>query len=64
MARRVAFRTTDLTRALKGASAGGLKVARVEIDLDGKIVIVSEGERREPATVFDDWKAKRDARPA
>jgi hypothetical protein len=36
------FRQNDLVRALKGARAAGLDVARVEIDKAGKIVIVTE----------------------
>jgi hypothetical protein len=34
------FRQTDLTRALKGTVAAGIEVSRVEIDKEGKIVIV------------------------
>jgi hypothetical protein len=45
------FRQQDVTRAFRGAKAAGVRVARVEIDRDGKIVIVTadelEGERRE-----------------
>jgi hypothetical protein len=39
-----------VTRAFRAAQAAGVKVARVEIDPDGKIVIVTadgEPERRE-----------------
>jgi hypothetical protein len=43
------FRQQDVTRAFRAAQAAGVKVARVEIDRDGKIVIVTadEHERRE-----------------
>ena len=45
------FRQQDVTRAFRAAQAAGVKVARVEIDRDGKIVIVLaddlEHERRE-----------------
>jgi hypothetical protein len=43
------FRQQDVTRAFRGAQAAGVRVARVEIDRDGKIVIVTadELERRE-----------------
>jgi hypothetical protein len=34
------FRQTDLKRALKGARAAGMEIARVEINKDGVIVIV------------------------
>jgi hypothetical protein len=45
------FRQADVTRAFRAAQAAGVRVARVEIDREGKIVIVTadelEGERRE-----------------
>jgi hypothetical protein len=34
------FRQRDLVRALKGARAVGLEISRVEIDKDGKIVVI------------------------
>jgi hypothetical protein len=43
------FRQSDVTRALRAAKAAGVDVARIEIDPDGKIVIVTSEpiERRE-----------------
>jgi hypothetical protein len=45
------FRQQDVTRAFRAARAAGVKVARVEIDPNGRIVIVTtdelELERRE-----------------
>ena len=35
-----AFRQNDITRALRAAGAAGREVRRVEIDRDGKIVLV------------------------
>ena len=35
----VTFKQSDVTRAVKGAIAAGLDLARVEIDQTGKIVI-------------------------
>ena len=35
------FRQSDVTRAIKAAIAAGIDVARVEIDKEGKIVIVT-----------------------
>ena len=34
------FRQSDLVRALKGAKAAGLDISKVEIDKDGKIVVI------------------------
>lgn len=39
MSRRLAFKQADVSRALKGAIVAGMKVERVEIDQDGKIVL-------------------------
>jgi len=63
MARRTPFRQSDLSRVLKAALSAGVPLSRVEIDPDGKIVLVAVGERRELTSDFDAWKAKRDARP-
>jgi hypothetical protein len=54
------FRQADLTRAAKGFAAAGVEVARWEIDAStGKIIaITATGDRIEPATPFDKWKAK------
>jgi len=35
------FRQRDLTRAIKAAKQAGLSVERIEVDKDGKIVIIS-----------------------
>jgi hypothetical protein len=41
MNRRATFREADVSRALKGARKAGLKVARIEIDCDGKIAVIA-----------------------
>lgn len=43
MTKPVTFKQPDLTRALKGVEKAGLTVAKIEIDRDGRIVIVPEG---------------------
>ena len=35
------FRQLDVTRALRGAAAAGIPVQRVEIDKEGKIVVIT-----------------------
>ncbi|MGY2986491.1 hypothetical protein ACVI1K_003838 [Bradyrhizobium sp. USDA 4508] len=50
------FRQADVTKALKGAVAAGIDVRRVEIDRDGKIVVVAGGpdqQVKEPSS--DEW---------
>ena len=34
------FRQRDLVRALRGTKAAGLEISKVEIDKDGKIVVI------------------------
>lgn len=60
-ARAARFTQTDVTRALRGALAAGVKVGRVEITPTGGIVITAEGCKAD-ATPFDAWKAKDNAR--
>jgi hypothetical protein len=44
----------DVRRAVLGATSAGLAVARVEIDPDGKIVLISASEVRPPISERDD----------
>jgi hypothetical protein len=37
---RATFRQTDVTRALRATVAAGVEVRRVEIDRDGRIILV------------------------
>jgi len=56
---------SDVRRAVQGATDAGLTVARVEIDPDGRIVIVSgEGMPKEATTPLEAWKARKNARQA
>jgi hypothetical protein len=43
--RRSCFRQADLTRAVRGAAKAGVCVARIEIDPNGKIIILSDRAR-------------------
>lgn len=61
------FRQADVTRVMKGAIAAGADIGqlRVEIDKDGKIILVTgAGATPEPETDFDRWKKKSHARSA
>lgn len=59
MKRQVAFKQADVTRAIKGAIAAGMKVARAEIDQSGRIVVVSPSEETmKPANELDKWLAE------
>jgi len=44
------FRQRDMTRAIKAARLAGLNVERVEVDKDGKIIVVT-GKPETPADV-------------
>jgi hypothetical protein len=52
------FRQTDLTRALKGARAAGIEISRVEIDRDGRIVVVVAKREKDSGIVeYNEWDA-------
>jgi hypothetical protein len=50
---RAAFKQIDVTRAAKGVVKAGLPVGRIEIDRDGKIVIMVQDAP--PAIEGNDW---------
>lgn len=59
MRRQVPFKQADVTRAIKGALAAGMKVARAEIDQTGKIIVFSPSEDAiKPANELDRWLAE------
>lgn len=61
--KRQIFRQADVSRALKGALAAGLRPSRAEITAEGRIVMsFDESAPAEPASPFDRWKKNRDAR--
>lgn len=51
MTKPAAFRQADVERAVKGVTAAGLPIARVEV-VDGKIVVIVGGPPRDD----DDWR--------
>jgi hypothetical protein len=54
------FRQRDVSKAIKGVRAAGFEVARVEIDTEGKIVIIpgtpneSVGDQKSEPNEWDD----------
>lgn len=55
------FRQNDVTRAVKGAVAAGVKIVRVEIDKAGKIVLVAEnGDRQSVEEVVSESAGQND----
>jgi hypothetical protein len=58
------FRQTDLTRAVRAVEAAGMKVTRVEIDPDGRIILQSGGAPAVPSSELDGWLEKNNARSA
>lgn len=59
------FKQSDVVRAVKAAKAAGIDVNRVEITVDGRIVVM-QGPAAPPLIEdgFGDWIARRDARAA
>lgn len=57
------FTQAAIVRAVRAVKAAGEPVRGVEIDRDGKLVVlVGEPTAAAPATPYDQWKAKHDAR--
>ena len=48
------FKQRDVAAAIKAARAAGLEVERVEVDREGKIVIVTRHEGQQSANFFDE----------
>ena len=61
MARRQSIRQADISRAVKGAQAAGLKVDRVEIE-GGKIVLYSGEHPAADLSPLESWRARRGSR--
>ena len=57
---RHSFSQVDVTRAIKGAKAGGMEVNTVEVGPDGSIRISNQKPANNP-DAYQDWRAKRDA---
>jgi len=48
------FKQRDVAAAIKAARAAGLEVERVEVDREGKIVIVTRHDGQQSANFFDE----------
>lgn len=46
MNRKAKFTQADVTRAVKGAVQGGLPISRVEVDQDGRIIILAGSPKK------------------
>ena len=63
MGKRATFTQAEITRAIKGAQAGGMKITRVEILPDGRISVSTAEEVNLPTDAedaFGAWKARRE----
>lgn len=49
MTARATFRQADVARAVRGVVAAGVKVARIEIDRAGKIIVYAESAANDDA---------------
>lgn len=50
------FRQNDVTRAVRAVRNAGVEVLRVEVDKDGKIIVVTaETGKTAPATGVNEW---------
>lgn len=48
------FKQSDVKRALSGALAAGIGIRKIEIDRDGKIIIIPATENK-PEADNDEW---------
>lgn len=65
MTKRSTFTQAEISRALKGVTACGLKPSRAEILPDGKIVIhIGDAPESDTRTAYQRWKDEQNARSA
>lgn len=56
------FKQHDVTRAVRGAIAGGVEIQKIEIDKDGKIVLITGHHPKSCDDVLDQELAEFEAR--
>ena len=49
------FRQRDMTRAIRAARAAGVEIARIEIDPNGRIVIVADNCEQDEPREMNEW---------
>jgi hypothetical protein len=42
------FKQSDVTRAIRAATAAGVEIARIDVDRDGRISVIPKGACPEP----------------
>ena len=59
MARTIPFKQADVSRAVKGAISGGMRIGRIEIDpSSGKIIILPPDAKPAEENPVDMWLRK------
>jgi hypothetical protein len=51
----LAFKQTDLMRALKAFRAAEVPVAKIEVHKDGKIIVIPGAPRKDDPTEANEW---------
>lgn len=54
----LSFRATDLKRAIRALQSVGINPTRVEIEPDGKIVVINDGAAAVSDNALDRWMAR------
>jgi hypothetical protein len=49
------FRESDVRRAIRAARAAGIEIGRIEVDKDGKIVVVAGKPAEAEAKPANEW---------
>lgn len=61
--RAAAFTQAEVSRAIRGAKSAGLAISRVEIDAQGKIVLIADQlvEHDKANAAYSGWRSKHGA---
>ena len=58
------FKKRDVTAAVQAVVAAGVEVARVEVDKDGKIVLIASKANADNGTAHNEWDEDKTLWPA